>query len=176
MFDLLTPGKKISLLASIGIAFMMLTAFVAFLSEESANMDWGLWLCYYSSIAYAVILFFSELDLKTNNADIARAATCLFTLAGTVGMVCGVPLVAMIFFILAFLASAASVFLHYSVMQEWPAVRCILMLALFLLMLFMIILQAGGGSATLILLMVDIPSALVTIAAAYNAYRILQEA
>lgn len=176
MFDLLTPGKKISLFASLGIAFMMLTAFVACLTEVGDNINWAEWLCYYSVIAYAVVLFFSELDLKQNKADIARVATCLFALAGVVGMVSGVIIFTMIMFILAFLASAAVVVLPFLETQTINYVHCIMALAFFLLMLFMIIIVAGGGTITVGLMMYDFPTALFAIAAGYNAYSILKEA
>lgn len=176
MFDLLTPGKKISLLASLGIAFMMLTAFVACLTETGDNIAWAEWLCYYSVIAYGVILFFGELDLKNNKADLARAATCVFALAGTVGLVSGVVVFTMIMFILAFLTSAAAVILPYTETQTVNYVHCIMALAFFLLMLFMIIIVAGGGTITLALMMYDFPTALFAVAAGYNAYMILKEA
>lgn len=176
MFDLLAPGKKISLLASLGIAFMMLTAFVACLTEDGGNINWAEWLCYYSVIAYGVVLFFGELDIKNNKADMARVATCVFALAGTVGLVSGVIIFTMIMFILAFLASAAAVILPYLETQTVNYVHCIVAFAFFLLMVFMIVIVAGGGSVTLALMMYDFPTALFALAAGYNAYMILKEA
>jgi len=174
MFDLLTPGKKISLFASIAIAFMMLTAFVACLTEDGANIDWAGWLCYYSLIGWGVILFFGELDFK-NNKDLARVATCVFAMAGVVGMLASTGIFPMIMFILAFLGSAATLVLDYMAEQKLNLVYCVMALAFLMLMVFWIILVAGSTSQTVALMTVDFPTALFAIAGGLNAYKILKE-
>ena len=68
-FDLLTPAKKISLCASAAVAYLMLTAFVASLTESAANIEWACWLGYYSILGYGVMLVAGGLDLRTNYKD-----------------------------------------------------------------------------------------------------------
>ena len=118
MFDLLTPGKKISLLASAAVAFMMLTAFIASLTEDPANLDWASWLGYYSVLGYAVILVAGGLDFNTNKADIARVATAVFALGGVIGLVSGVMIFTMVMFILSGLAAIAACVLDYMANQK----------------------------------------------------------
>ena len=77
MFDLLTPGKKISLLASAAVAFMMLTAFIASLTEDPANLDWASWLGYYSVLGYAVILVAVWISIRIKRISPASRLPCL---------------------------------------------------------------------------------------------------
>lgn len=176
MFDLLAPGKKISLFACIAIAFMMLTGFVACLTEDGGNIEWACWLGYYSLIGYGVVLFFSELDLRNNMKDIARVATCVFAMAAVVGIVAGTQIFPLIMLILAFLACAAVLVLGYTAEQKFDLVYCIMTFGFLLFMIFWIILVAGSTSQTVFLMAFDFPTAIFAIAAGIKAYQILKEA
>ena len=184
MFDLLTPGKKISLLASAAVAFMMLTAFIASLTEDPANLDWASWLGYYSVLGYAVILVAGGLDFNTNKADIARVATAVFALGGVIGLVSGVMIFTMVMFILSGLAAIAACVLDYMANQKLNIVYALVALAFFLLMLFWIINVAASvkfgdqrvlRNVTVALMSYDFPTAVLAIAAGYNCYKILME-
>lgn len=185
MFDLLTPGKKISLLASAAIAFMMLTAFVASLTEDAANLDWAGWLGYYSVFGYAAMLVAGGIDLKNNKVDMARVATCVFALGGVIGLVSGVMIFTMVMFILAGLTAIAVFVLDFMENQKINPVYAIYALAFLMLMVFWIINVAASvkigdqrflRNATVALMSYDFPTALLAIAAGFNCYKILQEA
>ena len=183
MFDLLTPGKKISLAASAAIAFMMLTAFVASLTEDAANLNWASWLGYYSVLAYAAMLVAGGIDLKNNKVDIARVATCVFALGGVIGLVSGVMIFTMIMFIFTGLTAAVFV-LDFLENQKVNLVYAVYALAFLMLMVFWIINVAASktflgerimGNATVALMSYDFPTALLAIAAGLNCYKILKD-
>lgn len=184
MFDLLTPGKKFALLASAAVAFMMLTAFVASLTEDAANLNWAAWLGYYSILGYAVILVAGGLDFQNNKADIARVATAVFALAGIVGVLSSVLIFTMVMFILSGLTAIAAFVLDYNDNQKVNAVYALVALGFLLLMIFWIINVASSKSfagqrfltnQTVWLMSFDFPTAVLAIAAGLNCYKILKE-
>ena len=185
MFDTLTPGKKFSLLASAAVAFMMLTAFVASLSEDPENLNWATWLGYYSLMGYAVILVAGGLDFNTRKADIARVATAVFALAGVVGLISSVMIFPMIMFIFSGICAAGAFVLDYMDNQKINPVYALVALGFFMLMLFWIINVAGSKTfgdqriltnLTVALMSYDFPTAIFAIAAGVNCYTIIKEA
>ena len=174
-FDLLTPAKKISLCASAAVAYLMLTAFVASLTESAANIEWACWLGYYSILGYGVMLVAGGLDLRTNYKDMCRVATCVFALAGVVGLVSATQLFPMIMFILAFITSAGVVVLDSLNEQKINILYSIICLAFLMLMIFWILIVAGSTKATVVLMAFDFPTAIFAIAAGYNCYLILKD-
>lgn len=176
MFDLLTPGKKISLFASLAIAFMLLTAFVVCIAEadfrSSPNPDW---LCYYSVMCWGVILFFSELDFH-KISDIVRVATCALVLVGVIGLIGGKQWLPLVMWILALGGAVTVVIMDLVTEQKFNIVYTAIAFAFFLLMVFWIILIAGVGTKTLALMAYDIPLFVLFGAAGFNSYLIIKEA
>ena len=184
MFDLLTPGKKISLLASAAVAFMMLTAFVASLTEDPANLNWAAWLGYYSILGYAVILVAGGIDLQNNKADIARVATAVFALAGLVGVLSSVLIFTMVMFILSGITAIAACVLDYMDNQKLNPVYAGVALAFLMLMIFWIINVAASKSfggqrflanETVWLMSFDFPTIILALTAGLNCYKILKD-
>ena len=184
MFDLLTPGKKISLLASAAVAFMMLTAFVASLTEDAANLNWAAWLGYYSILGYVVIMVAGGLDFQNRKADIARVATAVFALAGIVGVLSSVLIFTMVMFILSGLTAIAACVLDYMDNQKINLVYALVALAFLMLMVFWIINVGASVSfagrrvlrnETVWLMSFDFPTAILAIAAGLNCYKILKD-
>ena len=176
MFDLLTPGKKISLAASAAIAYMMLTAFIACLTEDINNIQWACWLGYYSILGFAVILLTGNLDLKNSKKDMARVATCVFAAMTAVGLITGVQIFTLIVAILALAASVAVVVFDQMDNMQINIVYCIIAFAFLMLTVFWIVMMASKfPSRTVFLMTFDFPTALLAIAAGYNCYLSLKE-
>lgn len=177
MFDLLTPGKKISLAASAVVAYLMLTAFVACLTEDLNNINWACWLGYYSILGFAVILLTGDLDLKNSKVDMARVATCVFAAATTIGLVTGVQVFTLVVAIFALAVSAAVIVFDYLDNQKINFVYCALAFAFLMLVIFFIIMMASRRpNPTVFLMTFDFPTAICAIAAGLNCYNILKEA
>ena len=175
MFDLLTPAKKIALLASAAVCYLMLTAFVASLTETVQNLQWASWLGYYSILGYAIMLVAGGLDLRYNKVDIARVGTCFFALVGTIGMVSGVPILTAVMFFLALAGAAVVVILEFVEQQKFNILYSIIAFAFMMLFVFWLILGVSRRpTMTVTLLAFDVPTITLSVAAGFNCWQILK--
>jgi len=186
--ETLPAGKKISLFASFGVAFLMLTAFVGSLSISRGNgFDWVAWVGYFASFGYAVVVLLNGIDLK-DFKGILRLSTLALTFIGTIAMIMdfsgatGGLLFSMLMTLLAFAASGAVVVIEYVKEQQFNLVYCLISAAFFILNIFLAICEvyalfeiAGRPPIFGLKIAYVLATLLFTGAAGYNCYKIVKE-
>lgn len=167
MFDKLTSGKKISLLAFAAVTYFMLGAVICAIGEV---YELSMLFSFIAIFAYVVILLGNGIDVKAPR-DLARAGAWFFAFLAMIFVMLSAPVVALIMFFFAAAGAGAVVALDFKETQKPNLLYCVLAFSFLLLFIFWIII-ASSPSSTIYLLSFLLPGLFIACIAGYNCFLI----
>lgn len=170
MFDNLTSGKKISLLALAAVTYFMLGAFICGIGEV---YELAMLFSFIAVFGYLVAVLAGGIDFKAPR-DLARAGAWLFAFLACVFMMLGSPVVTLIMFFFAMAGAGAVVALDFKDTQKPNIIYCVLAFCFLLLFIFWIII-ASSPTSTIYMLSFLLPGLFLACAAGYKCYLLVTE-
>lgn len=176
MFDKLSSGKKVSLLAFAAVAYFMLGVVICAIAK---GYDVAAMFSFFTVFAYLVIVLANGIDVKSPRG-LARVGAWLFAFLGVVFVLLmgkgstGLGVVALIMFFFAFVGAGAVFFFDFQKTQKLNLLYCVLAFAFLLLFIFWLVIVAAKPSGNAVYLLTFLlPGLFIAAIAGYNCYQII---